>query len=58
MDLTFLFRRTSRFDVKYVTHILTVNMHILHLRIFLCVLSVSQDKEKLFPYTTLTEWYM
>ena len=39
-----------------------LGLHIIILRsahtVYLCVLCGSQNKQRLFPYTTLTDWFL
>jgi len=32
--------------------------HVLPTQLYLCVLCGSQNKQRLFPYTTLTDWFL
>ena len=41
--------RTTRFNIQ--------NFYILP-TVYLCVLCVSENKQRLFPYTALTDWFV
>jgi hypothetical protein len=46
-------------SVHYIYHRFnTHKFYVLPTRLYLCVLCVSQNKQRLFPYTTLTDWFV
>ena len=53
----------SAFEVYWLPHVIqglgyNSSFHVLPHTVYLCVLYGSENKQRLFPYTALTDWFL
>ena len=53
----FVQQRRSVFTARYGLGIY-IQFHVPPTQLYLCVLCGSENKKRLFPYTTLTDWFV